>query len=246
MKRLGVLGVVAASTLLLVGMVVFALGNRTKPVPLALTFVAEANGAPIEFDTFAYTNPGGNELFRLRDFRVYVSNIVLADGDKMHVVEDSYHLLRFDRNTPQFNVVLPDVSLRRISSVSMSIGIDEAANGSIEARGDLDPNNRMAWNWSIGYKFVLAEGAIQVDGAVEPLVYHVGFSENRRDLSFSAPEAVEWNENMPLTFSVDVMKIFSGVNAIHMTDLPTVKMDRNDAELLATNYANMIQAKWGE
>ncbi|WP_319545633.1 MbnP family protein [Ruegeria conchae] len=246
MKRLNRLSIVAVSTLVLAAIIVFAFDFRTKPRPLKLIFVAEANGEPIEFDTFAYTNPGGTEMFRLRDFRVYISNIKLADGDKVHVVENSYHLLRFDRSTPQFNVVLPKVPLRQISRISMSIGIDEAANGSIEVRGDLDPNNRMAWNWNIGYKFVLVEGAIQMDGAVMPLVYHVGFNENRRDLDFVASTSVERDENRPLTFSVDVMKLFSGEEVIDMTELQTVKMDRSDAALLATNYAQMINPTWGD
>ena len=241
MKRIGVFGVVAV---LVAAVLAFSFSMRAQPKPLTLTFLAEADGEPVVFDEFAYTNPGGNERIRLRDFRVYISNIVLFDGDVQHVVNDSYHLLRFDRRTPEFSVVLPDVPLRRISKISMSIGIDEAANGSIETRGDLDPNNRMAWNWSIGYKFVLLEGAIELDSSVAPLVYHVGFNENRRDIVFSASNRIEWAEDEPLKFKVDPLQLFSGAEAINLANLQTVKMDRSDAALLSANYATMIQADW--
>jgi hypothetical protein len=245
LTRTRILGI-AAAVLIAAGVYGIVLSTSVKPGPVTLTFVAEADGEPLIFDKFAYTNPGGGESFRLRDFRVYVSNIVLSDGETSHVVQDSYHLLRFDHRTPTFSVTLPNVPLRRLTGVAMSIGVDEAANGSIEARGDLDPNNRMAWNWKTGYKFVLAEGAIRVGGTVQPLVYHVGFSENRQNIVFTPPAPVSLADADELAFSVDVMKLFSGETVIDMAALQTVKMDKTDASRLATNYASMIEARWGE
>ena len=71
-------------------------------------------------------------------------------------------------------------------SISFGIGVDAAANTSIQSRGDLDPNSQMAWNWKVGYKFVLFEGGMKLnaDGVQKPLVYHVGFNENMRRLKF--------------------------------------------------------------
>lgn len=246
MMRARFIGVASAAILIAAGIYGFVQNTGVKPGPVTLTFIAEADGEPLAFDEFAYTNPGGVEPFRLRDFRVYVSNIVLSDGQDSHVVQDSYHLLRFDRNSPSFSLTLPDVPLREVSGVAMSIGIDEAANGSIETRGDLDPNNRMAWNWKTGYKFVLAEGAIRIGGEIRPLVYHVGFSENRRDVNFSPPVPVSVTDAGVLEFSVDVMKLFRGETLIDMATLQSVKMDKTDSSRLAANYASMIEARWGE
>jgi hypothetical protein len=244
MKRVWLIGIAAAIGLVAAGVYGFVLNSGFKPGPVTLTFVAEVDGEPLVFDEFVYTNPGGDEAFRIRDFRVYISNIVLSDGEKSHVVEDSYHLLRFDRNTLTFGVTLPDVPLRRLTGVTMSIGVDEEANGSIKTRGDLDPNNRMAWNWRTGYKFVLAEGAIRVGGEVQPLVYHIGFSENRRNMVFTPPAPVLLIDDDELSFSVDVMKLFRGERVIDMAALPTVKMDKTDASRLAANYASMIEPRW--
>ncbi|MGR3614824.1 MAG: MbnP family protein [Paracoccaceae bacterium] len=235
-----------ATLIIVLGVVAYGVCFKTgtNPGPVTLKFTAQMADEPLIFDEFSYLNPGGNGTFRVRDFRVYVSNITLSDGDNTHVVKDSYHLLRFDRDTTDFSVVLPDVPLQTISDVSMSIGIDAAANGSIESRGNLDPNNRMAWNWKIGYKFVLVEGAIKIDGAIQPLVYHVGFSENRRDLSFATPASFTRNDNTPIPFLVDLMKLFTGATVVDMVALPTVKMDKSDAEKLANNYTAMITADW--
>lgn len=244
MKRNRFIGIAAAIVLVAAGVYGFVLNSSVKLSSVTVTFVAEADGEPLVFDEFIYTNPGGDEAFRLRDFRVYVSNIVLSDGQTSHVVQDSYHLLRFDRNTPTFSATLPNVPLRRLTRVAMSIGVDEAANGSIETRGDLDPNNRMAWNWKIGYKFILAEGAIRVGGEVQPLVYHVGFNENLRNIVFTPPEPVSLADEGGLKFFVDVMKLFIGETVIDMAALRTVKMDKTDASRLAANYASMIEPRW--
>ena len=97
----------------------------------------------------------------------------------------------------------------------------------------------MAWNWSIGYKFLLAEGEMQTADGTSPLVYHVGFDENRRDISYEVG-INSLPTNSRLDFHVDIPSLFSGKNAINLAQLQTVKMDKSDAALLADNYADMI------
>ena len=50
--------------------------------------------------------------------------------------------------------------------------------------GDLGPDGPMAWSCDVGYKFVLFEGALLVGDIQYPLVYHVGFDENYKQVSF--------------------------------------------------------------
>ena len=128
----------------------------------------------------------------------------------------------------------------RIEKVHLSIGIDEAANSSIESVGDLDPNSRMAWNWEVGYKFVLLEGAIQMPGAAKPLVYHVGFSENRRDLVFELKDLSSAEEYAHIAFDVDILQMFEGEETIDLSTKPSVLFDKSDAQLVANNYAKLI------
>ena len=99
------------------------------------------------------------------------------------VEPESYHLVRFDGEEPAFAIVLHDVPRRNYERSEFGIGVDAAANRSLLQRGDLDPNGRMAWNWQVGYKFVLLEGQLLRGDASDPLVYHIGFDENYRPVS---------------------------------------------------------------
>jgi hypothetical protein len=68
----------------------------------------------------------------------------------------------------------------------------------------------------------------------------VGFNENRKVLQFDPAEVVTPNSSAVLLFTVDVMALFTGRNTIDMATLPNVKFDRDDARLIAGNYAAMI------
>ena len=104
----------------------------------------------------------------------------------------------------------------------------------------------MAWNWNIGYKFLLAEGNIDLNGTIAPLVYHVGFSENRREIDFEFTKPIKLTTDNPIAFDVDILKLFDSTSQIDMATLQTVKMDKTDAALLADNYAQMISLKSAE
>ena len=125
-------------------------------------------------------------------------------------------------------------------TIDFGIGVDEAANTSIEAKGDLDPNSQMAWNWQMGYKFVLLEGSLRTGGDTVPIVYHVGFSENRKPVSFNLPEVKQLSEGASIAFDVNVLALLNGKTTVDMSKLPSVKFDPDDAKRLANNYQNMI------
>ena len=78
--------------------------------------------------------------------------------------------------------MLHGVPRRNYERIEFGIGVDAAANRSLQQRGDLDPNGRMAWNWEVGYKFVLFEGALLRGNESVLLVYHIGFAENYRPM----------------------------------------------------------------
>ena len=208
---------------------------------LTLAFTAKAGDEPFVFDEYRYGNPGGEGTFQLRDFRLYLSNLELSDGIRRHVIEDSYHLVTFNNLNQTFELVLEDLPLKRIQSLSFIIGLDEEANNSVETRGDLDPNSHMAWTPETGYKFILAEGTMQVGEAQLPLVYHVGFDENRRPFKLDLPSSLRLSANAVVSMDVDVMQLFEGPNTIDMQSKPNVKMDRIDAALLADNATGMFR-----
>jgi hypothetical protein len=211
-----------------------------QPGTIHLRFHASVGGEALVFHEHVYANPGGRGMFSVRDFQMYLSNIQLVSDAGTYSVPDSYHLARFDNASNTYEILIDAVPRRSYSSVILSIGVDQEANESIAPVGDLDPNGRMAWNWEVGYKFVLLEGSLLVDGELRPLVYHVGFSENRKTMRFDLPDpALVWSP-VGLELRVDLLALFAGNRTIDMEALSNVKFDRADAALLADNYASMI------
>ena len=222
-------------------------GDKTDSA-LTLRFSALVEGQPLRLGAQRYASPKGSGEFTVEDFKVYISNVALrnsSNGDH-YVEEDSYHLIRFGSETNTFDIVLEGTGANEYDSVEFGIGVDPERNLSIESRRDLNPNNQMAWNWDVGYKFVLLEGMFypRDGGAPIPLVYHVGFSENYKELSFGLSENAErpnTRSTTVLTFNIEVMEMFRNPHAIEFSDLPSVKFDKADAKIFADNYADMIQ-----
>lgn len=108
--------------------------------------------------------------------------------------------------------------------------------------GDVDPNGRMAWNWEVGYKFVLFEGGLQLGIRRIPLVYHVGFDENYAEVTIPLDATLFEGGEVTLDLCADVLRIFTGGQTVDMSELSDVKFDRDDARLLAQNYATMVSS----
>jgi len=233
------LSLFVASGLLLTGVAVYFY-QVSQPGTVRMQFDAVIGDKPLVFNDARYSNPGGAGVFRIRDFQFFVSNIELHGEKGVYRVPDSYYLARFDNSSKSYQIDLANVPQTRYSAVTFSIGVDEVANGSIKSVGDLDPNGRMAWTWEVGYKFLLFEGALIDGDTIRPLVYHIGFNENRKTLRFNLPEEVEPDSPDALLFTVDVLALFTGKNTVDMVVLPNVKFDRDDARLLAGNFGTMV------
>ena len=214
--------------------------REAPPIELALTFHPFVGSEPLVLNESRYANPGGEGHYEVRDFQFFLSNIKLAGESGEYLEPDSYHLVRFDGPDPAFTIVLRGVPRRNYRRIEFGIGVDPAANTSLEQHGDLDPNGRMAWTWEVGYKFVLLEGTLERGGTSIPLVYHVGFDENYMPVSIALHFEPEPGGPIRLEFRVDISRLFEGVATVDMTALPSVKFDEADARLLASNFAGMI------
>ncbi len=208
-----------------------------------LHFEAVVDGDPVVFDQLQYSNPGGEGQFKIRSFLFYLSNVKLMGDSENYIEADSYHLARFDNGNNAFTIELSDVPRQRYKRIEFSIGVDETANNSIRPIGDLDPNSRMAWSWDVGYKFVLFEGGLDLNEALLPLVYHVGFDENYKSMAFNLDQAHHEGRLKSAYFKVDIMRLFTGATTIDIAELSTVKFDKLDAQVIANNYAKMIALK---
>src|ERR1043166_9694744 len=180
--------------------------RAAQPVELVLYFHPFVGPDALVLNESRYPNPGGEGRFKLRDFQLFLSNIQLVSAAGAYVESDSYHLVRFDGDDPAFVIVLHDVPRRDYERIEFGIGVDAAANRSLKQRGDLDPNSRMAWNWEVGYKFVLFEGALLRGNASDPLVYHVGFEENYRLSSTQLHRELLDSRPARLDFRVDILR----------------------------------------
>ncbi len=215
--------------------------RSAQPTRLTLRFHPFVGSDALVRNEARYANPGGKGLFKVRDFQFFVSNIrLLADDGANFIEPGSYHLARFDGEDGTCVILIENIPRADYRRIEFGIGVDPVANGSIAAVGDLDPNGRMAWSWDVGYKFVLFEGGLMLADTQYPLVYHVGFNENYRPLSFGLDGSGFARADLALDFRTDLLKMFSGVHTIDMAALPNVKFDPDDARMLAENYAGMV------
>jgi len=226
------------------GVTGWQLHRAAQPMELALYFHPFVGPEPLVLNESRYHNPGGEGRFKVRDFQFFLSNIRLVSATGAYVESDSYHLVRFDGDEAAFVIVLRDVPRRKYDRIEFGIGVDAAANRSLASRGDLDPNSRMAWNWEVGYKFVLFEGTLLRGDASDPLVYHVGFDQNYRQVATELRRDLLDSRSARLDFRVDLLRLFQGSTNINMAALPSVKFDRADAALLGRNFAAMVTPMW--
>lgn len=137
-------------------------------------------------------------------------------------------------------IKLENVPAGRYNRLSFTIGVDEAGVMEGAAGGALDPaTNNMFWNWNSGYIAVKFEGQSNVSAggangeSIKPdnangLVYHVGgwkdvpgtaFVYNNRliTLDFDTEAVVNGDEEPHVHIFVDVLRFFTGANAIDFT-----------------------------
>jgi hypothetical protein len=214
--------------------------RSVPPGRLALRFHPFVGEEALVLDQVRYANPGGEGTFKVRDFQFFVSNIRLVSNSAEFVEPESYHLARFDSDHGTHVIVIENVPREDYRRIEFGIGVDPAANGTIASVGELDPNGRMAWSWDVGYKFVLFEGALVVGDTQYPLVYHVGFDENYKQVSLELGEPLFDGPEAEVDFRTDLLQMFSGAKTVDMAGMSNVKFDRTDAKLLADNYARMV------
>jgi hypothetical protein len=232
-----------AGVMILAGAAIAVVSNSCRSVEpgrLVLRFHAFVKEEALVLNEVRYENPGGEGTFKVRDFQFFVSNIRLLSESAEFVEPESYHLARFDSDDGTHVIVIEGIPREDYRRVEFGIGVDPAANGALAAVGELDPNGRMAWNWEVGYKFVLFEGGLVVGDTQYPLVYHVGFDENYKQVSLELGEPLFDGPDAEIEFHTDLLQMFNGVTTVDMAGLPNVKFDRTDARLLADNYAGMV------
>ena len=205
----------------------------TSEKNVTIDFKTYINGEELEYGK-KYASPNGDGTFAIYDFKLYISNLQFISNENPennYTEKDSYHLLKFQNNN-SYSLILNNISLEPYDKIRISIGIDEEANLSIKNPGDLDPTNQMAWNWTSGYKFLLLEGLYSPESSENeiPIVFHIGFSENKKDLEFDLISKDE------IQFVIEINELFKNPNNINFNELPRVLFNKEHSALIASNY----------
>lgn len=215
--------------------VIILISSCTEDNNVNINFSAYVNGEKLEYGK-NYASPNGDGTFTITDFKLYVSNLKFISNEnpeKNYIENDSYHLLKF-QDSNSYSFTLHNISPKSYDKIRISVGIEEEANLSIKNPGDLDPTNQMAWNWTSGYKFLLFEGLYSPESSENdiPIVFHIGFSENKRDLVFDITSKDE------IQFNIEITELFKNPNNIDFNNLPKVLFNREHSALIASNYFN--------
>ena len=197
-----------------------------------ISFEAYVDEEPLVFGK-QYPSPNGDGTYMIIDFKFYVSNLKLLNNNDStnYLEEDSYHLVKFQKDHI-YSLELNNINPASYNKMSLSVGIDEEANLGTLISGDLDPTNQMAWNWTAGYKFLLLEGKYmpETSDKIIPLIYHIGFSENRRDLTF------DLDPSNDIRLRIDINELFQNPSIIDFNQNPEVLFNKADANTVAENY----------
>ncbi len=225
------------SVLLLISVAI--VWHNTVPKQLTLRLYPFLGSQPLVLNNEKYHNPGGEGVFTIRDFQFFISNLVLRSKRNNYTELESYHLARFDVGKAYYEIVISEISVSDFQQLVFSIGIDSTANGTIVIAGDLDPNNRMAWNWQVGYKFLLLEGSLYSQMKQQPLVYHIGFNESYTRLKFPLNSTIVSNDGI-IKLKVDILALFDQAEPIDMNEIPKVKFDPEDVAKIAKGFQHFI------
>lgn len=228
------------------GLLLTACGEKDDPKPQPqpqptsnrLTLELEHHGADGNVLAFnkAYQNALG-QPYVIQTLVYYVSNVKLTRADGTVWTEpNSYHLVRVQgapNDNPQIS--LAGVPYGNYTKLTMSFGVDHAANTSTDKTGDLDPGNGMAWDWTTGYRFMVLEGEYRPVGqVVQDLTYHLGTDAAYRtmELAFPTTATVTASVAPEAHLLIDVNAIFGGPNQMDFTQPEQLSVMHNPAQLV--------------
>src|SRR5687768_8309631 len=166
---------------------------------LKVAFVHSIDQTPLVLSTQQYQNPA-SQTYNITKLKYYISNVKLINSQtgKTFSEPNSYHLIDPSVQKTTFN--FKGVPVKGYDRIQFSVGVDSVQNSRTDQKGDLDPNNEMAWDWKTGYKFFIMEGFSGSQG----LVFHVGNNANFKTLTFPLNQTISFQKAKPITATVAV------------------------------------------
>jgi hypothetical protein len=212
---------------------------------IILQFENRAGEKLLENDS-VYQNAFG-ETFTVKNFKYYVSNIVLIDGNKTQSFTDKYFLIN-NADSASKEIEL-GTNLHRVTAIKFLLGVDSLKNVSGVQTGALDPAKGMFWTWNTGYVMAKLEGnSLSANTPQHAFGYHVGgYKPNEktaREIYLPLQKIVDCaNKNCTITITADVLKWFNAVHEIKIASTPLCHEPGLLATQLADNYAKMFSVE---
>jgi hypothetical protein len=219
--------------------IIFLSVNTIAQHSFTITFKNAVSNKTLSTDSI-YTNQF-SETFSVRNFKYYISNIVLQDLKNNKTQRFNEYFLINERDDTSKTIVL-STTLQEIDNIEFLLGVDSVKNVSGVQTGSLDPANGMFWTWNTGYVMAKFEGtSAAAKTPAHAFSYHIGGYKKEEDASRNISFKVS-SENK-IVIVADILKWFSGAHDIKITEISFCHEPGKLAMQFADNYANMFSVE---
>lgn len=199
-----------------------------------VTLNATVGSQPLSFTNTIY-NDGVDKEFYFSKLKFYVSNVrlVRADNVESPLVDVAY----FDWADNNWKKFSGNADAGTYKGIKFFVGLSPQQNATnpddFKDDHPLGPKDDMYWEW-LKHRFVNLEGRADTLGnnflgGSTGLVYHIGRDTCYREVVLTAPEFTVQNTGKKnLQLNLDLLKIFSGANAIDMYQQPGTQSEDGD------------------
>ena len=183
-----------------------------------------------------YKNQFG-EAFTVRNFKYYISNIILSDSINYTTQSFNDYFL-INENDDTSKTIILTTTLVHVTRIDYLLGVDSLKNVSGVQTGALDPLLGMFWTWNSGYVMAKLEGTSPpAKTPAHAFSYHIGGYKQNENVAKKFSFAISSNN---IAISADILKWFSGMHDIKISEVAFCHEPGKLAMMFADNYANMF------
>ncbi len=195
-------------------LVIALAGCRKGESEITLDFQPQIDGETLIYGN-TYAINGLN--VRFDRIRFYMTDLELTINDEVQSIDDAFIVTETSDNLD-----LGKANRGDLTKIAFNVGVSEDLNNADPAL--LPTDNPLSadspliqhWNWTAGYKFLLIEGAVDVnnDGVFddpapeETMSIHCGFNSNLKRIELDTDKSIK-RENVDLNLEFDVAKFFA-------------------------------------
>ncbi|MCS6934414.1 MAG: hypothetical protein NZM35_04590 [Chitinophagales bacterium] len=192
---------------------------------------------PLSFVNTFYNDGAGKEYF-FSKLKFYLSHVQLIRTDNTPVpLTDAAYIDWSDEAWKKF---IGKADAGTYKGLRFFVGLDKQQNSlkpdDYDADHPLGPKDEMFWEW-LGYRFINFEGRADTagqnfTGGSVGLVYHVGRDTCYREVTLSGAEfTVQNSGKKAIRLNLDLMKIFTGTDAINAFQYPGTQSEDYDLHI---------------